>query len=107
MEDKEFFSRLLGLPRPWRVVKVELGQELRCVNLWVAADPAWEWRCPVCDRPAPILDHLENQTWRHLDTCQHATILHAQFVWIRCPEHGVKRAPTAWVWPTPPPSERQ
>src|SRR5207237_9640194 len=40
--------------------------------------------------------HAEERTWRHLDTCQFQTHLHAEIPRLKCPTHGVKvRVPWA------------
>jgi len=34
-------------------------------------------------------DRAEEGTWRHLDTCQFETHLHAEIPRVQCPTHGV------------------
>ena len=34
-------------------------------------------------------DHAEERTWRHLNTCQFQTLVHARIPRVKCPEHRV------------------
>lgn len=45
----------------------------------------------------PIHDHTPARTWRHLDTCQYRTLLHAGPPRIRCEEHGIRQAVLPWA----------
>jgi transposase len=99
MQDTELYTMILGLKLPWKVVRVVLNLDVGRVDVWTEEDPNWKWKCPVCGKPAPVYDHSEEQTWRHLDTCQYQTHLHARLVRTNCPEHGVKQVPAAWAGP--------
>jgi transposase len=44
-------------------------------------------------------DHAETRTWRHLDTCQFETHLHAEIPRVQCPTHGVKQVRVPWAEP--------
>lgn len=99
MEDTELYTHILGLRRPWRVTKVELHLERNRVDVWAEEEPGWDWKCPTCGKSAPVYDHTEEQVWRHLDTCEYATYLHAKPVRINCKEHGVKQVPSQWAGP--------
>ncbi|MBU4524540.1 MAG: transposase family protein [Desulfomicrobium sp.] len=37
----------------------------------------------------PCRDHVGERVYRHLDTCQFKTLLHARVLRLECPEHGV------------------
>ena len=39
----------------------------------------------------PLYDHQPERRWRHLDTCQYQTILHAEPPRSNCGEHGAER----------------
>ena len=47
----------------------------------------------------PGFDHAEARTWRHLDTCQFQTRLHAEIPRVQCPAHGVKQVRVPWAEP--------
>jgi transposase IS204/IS1001/IS1096/IS1165 family protein len=54
---------------------------------------------PECGELCPGYDHLPRR-WRHLDTCQHATILATLLPRVQCPEHGVRQVKL--IYPTTP-----
>jgi transposase len=47
-----------------------------------------------------LYDHQEERRWRHLDTCQYQTILHARPPRTKCAEHGVRVAKLSWAEPS-------
>ena len=96
MDDKALYAAILGLMQPWGVEKVELKLASGEVHVWVALPPKTLWVCPECLEHAPIHDHQE-RIWRHLDTCQYKTLLHAQVPRLDCSKHGVKRIRVPWA----------
>ncbi len=87
MDDKTLYAQLLGLTPPWGVEGVELKLAEGAVHIRVALPPKERWVCPECLQRAPIHDHRE-RTWRHLDTFQYRTLLHAP--------RSSSRLPNAW-----------
>lgn len=78
MDSTELYAVLLGIRTPWTVERVEMdiaGQE---VSVYVAHPPKTRFRCPCCERELAVFDHLAERRWRHLDSCQFMTYLHAQ-----------------------------
>jgi len=98
MEDNDLFQTLLGLTAPWHVVRVELALDQSEVHVYVEHD-ADEWRCAECGQPAPIYDHAPGRVWRHLDTMQYTTLLHAETPRVECDEHGVRSVRVPWGEP--------
>ena len=96
MDDKTLYANLLGLTPPWGVEKVELKLKEGEVHITVALPPKQLWVCPECLEQAPIHDHRE-RTWRHLDTFQYQTLLHARVPRLNCPTHGVKQLRVPWA----------
>ena len=47
------------------------------VHVYLAHQDNHEWACAVCGALGPLYDHQPERVWRHLDTCQYRTILHA------------------------------
>lgn len=45
-------------------------------------------------------DHQPMRRWRHLDTCQYRTILHAEPPRTNCPEHGPRVVKLPWAEPS-------
>lgn len=95
MDDKALYAKLLGLMSPWGVEKVELKLSEGEVHVWVALPAKELWVCPECLERAPIHDHRE-RVWRHLDTFQYKTLLHARVPRLDCPTHGVKQIQVPW-----------
>jgi transposase len=96
MHDVDLYARLLGLDKPWKVSNVELKLEELEVHVYVEhGDHAW--RCPECEAECPLYDHNQERTWRHLDTMQYVTLLHAMPPRVRCETHGVKTVRLPWA----------
>jgi transposase len=88
MRDVELYQQLLGLVAPWTVGRVELSVEGERVDIWAEHAPEERWPCPECGILLPVYDHSEEREWRHLDSCQFKTFLHARAPRIECPTHG-------------------
>lgn len=98
MRDVELYQHLLGLQRPWTVSRVELGTKQQRVDVWTEhADQRFP--CPICSTRLAVYDHAEERVWRHLDSCQFMTYLHARIPRVRCPEHGLKQVAVPWEEP--------
>jgi transposase len=87
----------LGLMRPWFVGGVELKVAEKRVDIRVDHPPGVPWACPECQRSLACYDHAEERIWRHLDTCQFETYLHARIPRVNCPEHGVLNVAVPWA----------
>jgi transposase len=96
MITEEHYQQLLGLSSPWSVTKVDLSVENLRVDIYVEHLGQTDC-CPDCGASCRIYDHAPERTWRHLDTMQFETLLHAQTPRIECPEHGVKNAALPWA----------
>lgn len=99
MEDTEFYGQLLGLSDPWGVRKVALNMAASRVDVWVEEAAGGKWNCPECGKGAPLYDHAEERVWRHLNTCQCHTFVHARLPRTKCAEHGVRQVPAPWAGP--------
>jgi transposase len=89
MRDTELYRHLLGLESPWEVSRVELSAEGSRIDVWVEHPKRTRFLCPECDTELSVYDHAEEREWRHLDSCQILTYLHAKPPRIDCAEHGV------------------
>ena len=96
MDDRTLYAKLLGLTAPWGVEKVELKLQEGEVHITVALPKKELWVCPECLERAPIHDHNE-RTWRHLDTFQYKTYVHARVPRLDCPTHGVRQLRVPWA----------
>ena len=99
MQDTEFYEALLGLGDPWRVTKVKLDSAAGRVDIWIEDRSGAKWNCPDCQKRVSVYDHSEERIWRHLNTCQFGTYIHARLPRVKCPEHGVKQASAPWAEP--------
>jgi transposase len=96
VDDKSLYAAILGVKEPWSVEKVELRLTQGEVHIWVALPKETLWVCPECHAAAPIHDHRE-RVWRHLDTCQYRTLVHAQVPRLACPTHGTRQVRVPWA----------
>jgi transposase len=99
MKDTDLYRHLLGLESPWTVARVNLAVKEQRVDVFAEHKKGIAFACPECGRKLAIYDHAEERTWRHLDSCQFATMLHARVPRVECPEHGVKQAGVPWAEP--------
>lgn len=97
MESKELYRQLLGLSEPWTVERVELDVARERVEVYVAHASGTRFACPECARELAAYDHLAERVWRHLDSCQFLTYLHASPPRVSCPEHGVHQVKLPWA----------
>ena len=97
MQEKEFYQQILGLESPWRVQKVDLDTANQQVDIYVEHPKGTKFCCPECSKELACYDHAAPRTWRHLDTMQFKTMLHAAVPRVECPEHGVKQVKVPWA----------
>ena len=99
MEDTALYQYLLDLQSPWRVSCVDLDVKGQRVDVWAEHPEAVTWACPHCAKTLPLYDHAEERTWRHLDSCQFQTYLHARIPRVECGAHGVVQVTVPWAEP--------
>lgn len=97
MQDTEFYCQVLGLESPWTVARVELDLDKQRVDVHTVHQDGVTWACPECGQLLSTYDHAPERVWRHLDTCQLKTFLHARVPRVDCPEHGVKQVRVPWA----------
>ncbi len=97
MDSIELYRQLLGLGAPWTVERVELDMAKQHVEVHVGHAPGQRFACPQCGRELAAYDHLAERVWRHLDSCQFLTYLHARPPRVSCPEHGVHQVALPWA----------
>jgi len=97
-EIDNLYTAVLGLKAPWSVERVETQLDAGEVHVTVALPTNTRWVCPECGAAAPIHDH-QDRSWRHLDTCQFHTIVHARVPRLNCPKHGIRQLKVPWAEP--------
>ena len=91
MRDTEPYQNLLGIVFPWTVDSVTMDVEKQRVDVTVSHPPKMLFACPECGAESPVFDQAEERAWRHLDSCQFFTYLHARVPRIACATHGVRQ----------------
>jgi transposase len=82
MQTKEFYEALFQFGADWRVSKVETDHSKLEVEVYLEyALP--QGRSPSTGDLLPFYDHRPERRWRHLDTMQYKTFLHARIPRIR------------------------
>jgi transposase len=99
MDTRELYAELLGLPLPWEVVDVQVDVGKKRVDVQAGHDPGTRFPCSRCGALLPVHDHVPVRAWRHLDTCEFSTFLHAEVPRVCCPRHGVKQILVPWALP--------
>jgi len=99
MQDTDLYRHLLGITSPWEVNRVELSVKGERVDVWVTHAKGTRFACPECDTTLAVYDHTDERSWRHLDSCQFATFLHAKPPRVECAEHGVRQVALPWAEP--------
>ena len=97
MRDVELYRQVLGLETPWTVTRVDLSVTEERVDVWAGHADRVRWPCPTCGAELPVYDHAAARAWRHLDTCQFVTYLHARPPRVDCPDHGVRQVRLPWA----------
>lgn len=97
MQDKQLYEQILGISAPWRVERVDLQLGKGEVHIYLMHDPQARWKCCECGEPCNLYDHQEERRWRHLDTCQYKTILHAAPPRSDCKQHGPRVVRLPWA----------
>lgn len=88
MDLVSFYQRMVAPPVPWRVSRVDVDPGKRRVDVWLEHAPGWVFSCSVCGAPLSVYDHTPERAWRHLDTCEYQTWVHAALPRLACPRDG-------------------
>ena len=99
MFDTDLYQQVLGLTAPWKVTDVRLDVESTEIHVHVEHPEGCRWNCPQCSRELACYDHAPERQWRHLNTCQFHTLVHARVPRVECPEHGVVQVKVPWAEP--------
>jgi transposase len=93
---EEFYTNLLEITEPWEVSVIKRDSKTKEVTAIVSLRAGTELVCPVCGIVAKLHDH-RSRKWRHLDSCNHKTLIEADIPRVSCPEHGIKQIAVSWA----------
>ena len=93
---EEFYKNLLDITDPWEVTSIKRDSKSREVTAIVALKAGLPLLCPICGMVAKLHDHRFRR-WRHLDSCNHKTIVEADIPRVECTEHGIKQVAVTWA----------
>jgi transposase len=97
MRDTELYRYLLGIEPPWTVERVKLDLVNQRVDIWANHEENLRWSCPECGALVTLYDHAPERSWRHLDSCQFKTFLHARPLRVNCTKHGIRQVRLPWA----------
>jgi transposase len=92
------FGKLLNLPKPWLVDRMEIDPQSQEAHVWLTHGST-SFSCPKCHSLCPVHDHTAERTWRHLDLWKAKTFIHARLPRVRCSTHGVLQIEVPWATP--------
>jgi transposase len=93
---EEFYTNLLGIKGPWKVASIGRDSKSKEVTVIVEYSKDQPYQCPDCGAEAKLHDHRKRR-WRHLDSCNHKTLIEADVPRVNCEVHGVKQLPVSWA----------
>jgi transposase len=76
---------------------VELDIKRERIDVKVIHNEEVRWPCPECRELLSVYDHAPQRVWRHMDTYQFKTYLHARIPRVKCPFHGVRQVKVSWA----------
>lgn len=94
MDDKTFYSQLMGVEAPWKVVSVDLLVKEKRVEIRVeCGQEVW-----ADEQGGRMHIHgYQERTWRHLDTCQCQTLIIARVPRLKDEEGKTQLIPVPWA----------
>lgn len=93
---EEFYGGLLDVQWPWEVQEIVRDGKTREVLVHIVYTEGETPRCPKCGKSAPIHDR-KTRRWRHLDSCNHKTIIESEIPRVKCSEDGVLQISIPWA----------
>ncbi len=97
MQDRLLYAQILGITDPWYVERVELKLKEGEIHIYLNHPVGSQWACLECGEMCALYDHQPSRNWRHLDTCQYRTIIHADPPRSNCSKHGARAVKLPWA----------
>lgn len=92
----DHYKMLLGLDESWSVNTVKFEPDEKRVTVKIS-HVGNVLCCPDCECECPQADLAPERKWRHLDTMQFATEIHARVPRSKCSKCGVKTIKIPWA----------
>ena len=96
MKITNFYEQILGIATPWQIIEAKIDSSDKSVHVYIEHPSGSQFCCKHCGESCPVYDHAKERRWRHLDTCDHYTYLHASLPRVKCPEHGISTIAPSW-----------
>ena len=96
MESTNFYSQILGISSPWKIVSVKLDMEAKRVEIRAEVDRKTKWAHPETKLAASLHKWTE-RTWRHLDTCQFETRIIASVPSVKHQDGSIEEIAVPWA----------
>lgn len=96
MEITNFYEQILGIELPWQITEAKIDSSDKSVHVTLSHVGGSKFACKHCKKLCTVYDHGKLRTWRHLDTCDHYTYLHACVPRVKCLEHGICTIEPIW-----------
>jgi transposase len=93
---EEFYAGLLGVEWPWEVREILRDKQKHEVTAYVEYTDYESPKCTICGKEGTIHEK-KTRRWRHLDSCNHKTLIEADIPRVKCKEHGVLQIPVPWA----------
>jgi transposase len=90
------YHALLGLNQNWKVTSVDFRPNEMTVDIQIEFCGS-HLACPKCQAVCSQADMAPKRTWRHLDTMQFITQIHASVPRSMCPHCGVLTLAVPWA----------
>ena len=95
MQDTEFFTKLLEIKDPWRVVAVQMDLGAQRIEVTVECQKTL-WADPAT-RERVTIHGYEARSWRDMDIRQMETVIHARVPRLRYPDGHTELLPVPWA----------
>lgn len=96
MQDIKLYEQLLGIEKPWKVATVKMDIEGQKIEVEVICEEKAVWADPDSGKRAHI-HSWEKRSWRHLNTCQFATVITAEVPRIKYEDGRTEMVCVPWA----------
>ncbi len=96
MQNTDFYASILQFGPDWKITRVDVDHARREVEVYVEYTQQ-VGASPETGEPCPIYDHREERRWRHLDTMQYKTFIHARVPRVTLPTGKVVTMRVPWA----------